>query len=227
MIARITPLLTPLFLAIAFLFLLLVNISVPVTKTIYLFRLNVAASSSLFHSGVSASLVAGMWGYCTSGIDASVLGISKNTAAECSKQHLGYTLDSGVANALHISNFENFISKTLTGALALHLVAAVLTFVTLLISLFALHRGSNGTSRLPSLLALGPGVLAAILTTIAFLIDAILVGTVKSHVHKDTDGTVTLNWGNAVWLTLVAAILLWIANVGSLAGICGCNKRRT
>lgn len=60
-----------------------------------------------------------------------------------------------------------------------------------------LHRGSNGTSRLPSLLTLGVGLTAALLTTIAFLIDVILVAIARNHV-KDLNQDVSLNWGNAV-----------------------------
>ncbi|KAJ6547464.1 actin cortical patch SUR7/pH-response regulator pali [Mycena capillaripes] len=220
-------LLAPVFLFIAFLLLLLVTLSVPITKTIFLFRLAADGSSSLLDSSASTSVVFGVWGYCTSGIDVSIIGINHDTPAQCSKPHLGYTFDSTVAKALHVSGFENLISKTLTAVLALHPVVVALTFVTLLISLFMLRRGSNGTSRLPSLLALIMGLITAILTTVVFLIDVILVAVVRKHVHKDTDGVLTLSWGNAVWMTLVAAILLWIANVGSCAGVCGGNRRRT
>lgn len=70
--------------------------------------------------------------------------------------------------------------------------------MTFLLSLFMLHRGSNGTARLPSLITLGFGILAALFTTIVFLIDVILVAVVRNHVKNDTDNDVTLNWGNAV-----------------------------
>ncbi|KAJ7156071.1 pali-domain-containing protein [Mycena crocata] len=221
---------TPALLAIAFLLLLLVTLSVPIIKTIFLFRLTAAAQSGfldVFDSSAGASVTFGVFGWCSSGMDASVFGHDFNTAAECSKRHLGYTFDDRIAKALHIDNFEKLISKTLTGVLALHPVVAVLTFITLLISLFMLRRGSNGTSRLPSLVALIVGLTTAVLTTIVFLIDVILVAVVRKHVHNDTDGVLTLAWGSAVWLTLVAAILLWIANVGSCAGVCGGNRRRT
>jgi len=220
-------LLTPVLLFIAFLLLLLVTLSVPIIKTIFLFRLTAAGSSGLLDSSASSSVVFGVWGYCTSGIDVSIVGIDRNTAAQCSKRHLGYTFDSTVAKALHVSGFENLITKSLTAVLALHPVVVALTFVTLLISLFMLRRGANGTSRLPSLLALGVGLITAVLTTIVFLIDVILVAVVRGKVHKDTDGLLTLTWGNAVWMTLAATILLWVANVGSCAGVCGGNRRRS
>ncbi|KAJ7632519.1 pali-domain-containing protein [Roridomyces roridus] len=214
-------LLAPAFLAIAFLLLLLVTLSIPIIKTIFLFRLTADASSSLLDSSASTSVKFGVWGYCTSGIDVSIVGVSRDTAAACSKRHLGYTFDQTVASVLHATEIENAISKTLTAVLALHPVVTGLTFGTLLISLFMLRRGSNGTSRLPSLLALGFGLITAFLATVVFLIDVILVAVVHHRVHKDTDGVIDLKWGNAVWMTLACP------NVGACAGVCGGNKRRT
>ena len=53
--------------------------------------------------------------------------------------------------------------------------------------------------------------LANIIATLSFIIDAALVGVVKHRIHKDTDGLAFGAFGNAVWLSLVAMILLWIA----------------
>lgn len=61
--------LTPVLLFIAFLLLLLVSLSVPVIKTIYLFRIAVDVSSSFLKSGVTGSVKFGVWGYCSTGID--------------------------------------------------------------------------------------------------------------------------------------------------------------
>lgn len=49
-----------------------------------------------------------------------------------------------------------------------------------------------------SLFTLGSGILAALITTIAFFIDVGLVASVRHKVRNDTNGDVTLNWGNAV-----------------------------
>lgn len=64
-------LLTPVLLFISFLLLLLVTLSVPIIKTIFLFRLSAAASSGFLDSSASASVSFGVFGYCTSGIDVS------------------------------------------------------------------------------------------------------------------------------------------------------------
>jgi hypothetical protein len=218
-------LLTPVVLFVAWLLLLLATLSVPITKSIFLFRLTAAASSKLFDSSASASVVFGVWGYCTSGTDVSIVGIDHDTPAECSKRHLGYTFDSTVAAVLHVSGLENDISKGVTAALALHPVVVALTFVTLLISLFMLRRGSNGTSRLPSLLALGMSLFTAVLTTVVFLIDIIIPAVVRKKVHKNSDGILTVGTGNAPWLVFAAALLLWIAVVFSSIGVVFGNKR--
>jgi len=221
--------LTPVLLFIAFLLLLLVSLSVPIIKTIFLFRIAVDVSSSLLSSEVTGSVKFGVWGYCSSGIDVSLVGHGSSTAASCSKAKLGYSFDSAVSDALHIRGQENIISKALTAALVLHPIATGLTFLALLISLFILRRGSNGTSRLPSLLTLGAGLIAALITTIAFLIDVILVAIARNKV-KDLNEDVSLVWGNAVWMVLSATVALWLAMVGACAGICACaplRRRRT
>ncbi|KAF9483887.1 pali-domain-containing protein [Pholiota conissans] len=217
---------TPVLVFIAFLLLLLVSLSAPIIKSIYLFRLTANISSSLFRSGVSESAQFGVWGYCLSGLQANVISISKTTAAQCSKTHLGYTFDSTVANALNAQELQSIISRTTTGALVLHPIVAALAFVTLLTSLFILRRGSNGTSRLPSLITTGIGALTAFLTTVVFLIDVIFVAVVRHRVSDATDGKITLVWGNAVWMVLGAAIALWLSTLGACTGVFACGKNR-
>ncbi|KAF8212342.1 actin cortical patch SUR7/pH-response regulator pali [Mycena galopus ATCC 62051] len=213
-------LLPPVFLFVAFLLLLLVTLSAPIAKTIILFRLagNVSASLEDGESSATGTVVFGVWGYCVSAVDVKALfGIVKSsTPASCSARHLGYTFDSTVANVLGVQDLENDISKTLTAVLALHPVVAVLSFITLLIyfySLYMLRRG-NEPSRLQSMVALGIGIFTAFLTTVVFLIDCIVVATIRNTVHKASHGVLTLSWGNAVWMTLVAALVLWIAIAG-------------
>lgn len=113
-----TTIITPSLLFVAFLLLLLVTLSVPIIKTIYLFNLSANVSTVL--ESASGSVKFGVFGYCTSGIDVGLVilldevvsvfltnvslcsGIISDsvTPAECSKAHLGYTFDSTVASAL-------------------------------------------------------------------------------------------------------------------------------
>jgi len=216
--------LTPFLLFVAFLLLLLVSLSVPIIKSIYLFRLAANVSASLFRAGASTSVTFGVWGYCSSGVDVVVVGINHDSAGECSKAHLGYTFNKTVGDALHISGFENLISRTLTAALVLHPVACGLTFLAFVISLAMLRRGTTG-SRIASTLTLATAGLAALITTIIFLIDVILVAVVRKRVNDHSNGDVTLNWGNAVWMTLGATVALWGSLAGACCGICACGRR--
>ncbi|KAJ7663859.1 hypothetical protein DFH06DRAFT_335062 [Mycena polygramma] len=216
---RITPVCSP----IAFLLLFVVNLSAPVTKTIFLFRLSGVISIAGGVSG-GAALDFGLWGFCYTGVGihlrrslSSIIGqigqIGKDVfdAAEPSC-YRGYTLDSSLAKDVHLGSLVTVISNTLAAALALHTVAAVLTFVAILNSLFIARASNKIPPQIFTWLAHGPGILATIITTIVALIDLIAVGTVQNKIHRDTAGFLTLNWGNAVWMTLVAAILLWVAN---------------
>lgn len=104
----------------AFLLLLLVSLSVPITKTIYLFELFANVNSGALKSGVHGYVKFGVWGYCFSGADVTgmsypsvlsyalvnfrcvfvVFGTPHNSAATCSQVVLGYTFDKTIGNAL-------------------------------------------------------------------------------------------------------------------------------
>ena len=57
------------FFFLSFLLLFLVSLSIPIIKSLDLFKLSADASSSLLKSHASASVSFGVWGYCTSGAD--------------------------------------------------------------------------------------------------------------------------------------------------------------
>jgi len=61
-------------------------------------------------------------------------------------------------------------------------------------------------------------ILASLFAFIAFVIDATFVGISRNHIKKDTDGVVTVSFGNAVWMTLAAMICLFIATMLSCVG---------
>jgi len=65
------PFVTSGLLFVAFLLLLLVTLSVPIIKTIYLFTLSANVSSNLLDSGANGSVNFGVWGYCISAIQVS------------------------------------------------------------------------------------------------------------------------------------------------------------
>ncbi|KAK7693627.1 hypothetical protein QCA50_003196 [Cerrena zonata] len=209
-LAAVTPFLN----FVAFLLLLLVSLSTPITKSIYLFQLTAKASSSLFNASADGSARFGVWGYCLSAIDVSVLGFNHDSSAQCSKAKLGYDFDSNVQKTLRIDGLSDAISRTTTAALVLHPIACVLAFLALVTS-FVIRKRDGDVSRLIHLLRLGTGLFAALLTTIVFLIDVIFVAIVRHKVNDASDGALNFNWGNAVWMALGATIALWAALVGA------------
>ncbi|EKM55377.1 uncharacterized protein PHACADRAFT_255963 [Phanerochaete carnosa HHB-10118-sp] len=203
----------------AFLLLLLVSLSVPIIHSIYLFRLSAHAATSLLDAAASGVVRFGVWGYCISTIDLSIVGLNDDSAGSCSHPKLGYTFDSNVQAALNASGVNvKSINKALTAALVLHPIACGFSFLTLLASLFIV-RWRTGLSRGASFLTLGVGLFTALLTTVVFLVDVIFVAIVKSDIKKDTDGSVTGAWGNAVWMVLGATVALWAALVGVCVGL--------
>ncbi|EIW60019.1 pali-domain-containing protein [Trametes versicolor FP-101664 SS1] len=205
---------TPFFLFVAFLLLLLVSLSLPIIKSIFLFRLTANDTASFLHASASASgeVRFGVWGYCTSAITVH--------------PHLGYQFDSNVANALHVSGFSDTISRTLSAVLVLHPIACALAFVALVTSLFITTRRSPGTVSRPAALAtLVIALLAAVITTVIFLLDVIFVAVVRNKINDESDGVLQLNWGNAVWMALGATIALWASVVSDCAGLCGFGRR--
>ncbi|KAI0748263.1 pali-domain-containing protein [Daedaleopsis nitida] len=215
-----------LFFLVSFLLLLLVSLSTPIIKSIYLFQLSAQASSSLFNSQASAAVRFGVWGYCSSGTDVQVLGSDHTTAGQCSKPHLGYTFDQNVAQALHVDDLTDAISATLSAALVLHLVDCILTFIAFVSSLFvrkwrpaAFTYRVNSYSRPWLLATLIVAFIAAILTTVAFIVDLVFSSIVQNKISDEARGILHVSRGNAVSMTIAAAVLLWVAIVLSFMDI--------
>ncbi|KAJ7618978.1 hypothetical protein DFH06DRAFT_1342313 [Mycena polygramma] len=232
-VAFLSPWVSSLFLLIAFLLLFRVNLSVPVTKTVSLFHISAAFKGSqvVIAESASAALDFGVWGVCFDGFDFNVKlqdpipgifrrGIIPNhIGASC---HRGYTLDSTVASLLGLDKLVDLVSAPLTGALALYTVAAVLTFISLLSSLICFRRTSSCLSMCFSFLVISVEVLAAIMTTVLFGINYVIVHYVTDNISKLVDITINvggieldvalnINGGNAASLTVAAAMFLWVA----------------
>jgi ABC-type sugar transport system substrate-binding protein len=53
-----------------------------------------------------------------------------------------------------------------------------------------------------------------------------LVAVIRKRVRNATDGDIDLVWGNAVWMTLGAAVASWAAMMGACCGVLAVGKRR-
>jgi len=213
---------------IAFLLMLLVTLSVPILKSIYVFDISafVSVGSGVLSASASEIVKFGIFGWCSSALSANVLSFSVDEPAQCSKRHLGFTVSPELQKVLSTINEQDLvdvIQKALSVVLILHPIACGIAFLALVFSLLALLRHHT---RAWDLLATLVGVLAAFLTTVIFIIDIVFVLIAKSKLHQKTEGHASVSWGNAVWLTLVAAICAWIACVGACWGVIRGRRER-
>lgn len=109
-----------------------------------------------------------------------------------------------------LDDLTNIVSKALTAALVLHPIACVLAFISLVVTIFALLRRrrhfqlygteSDGRSRFTPIISFAIILLAALFTTIVFVVDVVLVAVARGKI-RDALGDnqfVHLTWGSAV-----------------------------
>ncbi|KZT02497.1 pali-domain-containing protein [Laetiporus sulphureus 93-53] len=182
--------------------LALVTFSVPYLKSIYFLKATIAVSSS------NETFTFGTLGYC----------LEQSNGTTCSSPHVGYSLD---VNELlgddTVVQIPNVLVKWITYALVLHIVGLILAALSAIFGLLA-HVREMSMAYCSSFVS----GFAASVSLVAFIFDLVLFFVTKSRI-KDEGGSASL--GNAVWLTLVAWLLLFFA--GCFYGIGRyCIKRR-
>ncbi|KAJ7505362.1 hypothetical protein B0H11DRAFT_1978301 [Mycena galericulata] len=168
----------------AFLLSLLVGLSLPIIKTIYL--LSFYSPTFFTNDG------------------------------QCFGPMLGYTVPEDIISLTGISpSIVDDVLQGLLVILVLHPVAAALSFVTLISSLFL-------ASHKLSILALVLSIITALVSSVVFAIDLALVIVAKSKVTQIEGLDFAIQWGNAPWMGLVAVILTWLAVIALSARACYC-----
>ncbi|KAI6047835.1 pali-domain-containing protein [Pisolithus marmoratus] len=188
---------------VAAILLAVVSFSVPLIKSVYFLK------ASLTVENVDGTITFGTLGYCMT--------ISGSTS--CSAATVGYEFD---INALVGDNsslqIPTIVIKWLTYALVLHIVAFGLAGGAALFGLLA-HVREMAMSCFSSCIS-GFG---ATIAFIAFIFDLVVFFVAKSRMNSVSGGSASI--GNAVWLTLVAALLLFFSGCFYGIGRC-CIKRR-
>ncbi|KAK4056569.1 hypothetical protein OIO90_002417 [Microbotryomycetes sp. JL221] len=185
---------------VATILLVLVSVSVPLLKSIWFLKATVAGQE----------VTLGTWGVCANG--------------QCTKASLGYSLNleelfgyDGLANIEITKQIPNALVKWLTYVLVLHPVAAVLAAVSVVLGCLAHIRGFGGTCFTTCFASFG-----ATIALIAFAFDLALFIVAKKRIESsDVGGSAQL--GNALWMTLAAAILLLTS--GCFFGFGNCVMR--
>ncbi|KAI5999870.1 hypothetical protein F5J12DRAFT_270719 [Pisolithus orientalis] len=191
----------------AFILSLLVGLSLTIIKSIYLIK--IAAVNSVDPvSNAATSLVFGVWGVC---------GLSASGASECYGPQLGYTIPSDILSLVGLSqSVATIAEKSLLVLLVLHLVSAALSTIVFVLSLY-LH------SHAVAIIALITAIVTALVSSFVFAVDVVLVVLVKSHIDSLFLGAnFGVEFGNGVWMVLVAVVMTWIAIVILSARACYC-----
>jgi len=192
----------------AFLLLLLVGLSMPIIKPIDLIKLQ-ADTRNQPPTSIVTELRFGVWGVCASSVLDTGYG-------ECTKARLGYTIPTEYLNAIGLSTaLADAIMTSLLIVLILHLIAAIFAFLAFIVSLFL-------ASQVAAIIGLILSIITGILSTLMLGVDLGLVLIVRNKVEEFTNGGFVVQWGNGVWMVLVAAILTWIGVIFLSARTCYC-----
>ncbi|KAG9095606.1 hypothetical protein FRC06_009626 [Ceratobasidium sp. 370] len=136
----------------------------------------------------------------------------------CTAPKLGYTVDDAVLQLTGQVGLAKIALKALMGILVLHPIACGLGFLSLLASLIT----TWNPKRSLNVISLIAAILAAVAATIVTVIDIILIPIARTKVEEATKGSLTVVFGNATWMTVAAAAVLWLGVIGASAIACGC-----
>ncbi|KAG2011908.1 hypothetical protein CC2G_011976 [Coprinopsis cinerea AmutBmut pab1-1] len=200
---------TAVLLGIATLLLLLISLSVPVVQSGQLFRLLAVLD------GTKRYVHFGLWGYCIP----SFIKTQPNVIEGCSKSMFGITIDSNVLNALQTNPaLRSVLNKHLTSSFIMYPIATLLTLITcglqscLFISKYRSTfwpdaRRSKTLTRIFTLSSI-----AAFVAIVATALQITVVGKAKLKVTsiRESYGNIYLEWGNLLWLTVVATVIHFI-----------------
>ena len=200
--------------------LAVVSFSVPLIKSVYFLK------ASLASQGVNGDITFGTLGYC----------MTVDSSTSCSNATVGYQLSQLFFLALpqNLPSYKDVnalvgdttaiqipqvVVKWLTYVLVLHIVAFGLAAIAALFGLLA-HVREMAMTCFSSCIS---GFAAAVALA-AFIFDIALFFVAKSRMNSVQGGSASI--GNAVWLTLVAWILLFFSGCFYSVGRC-CIRRRS
>lgn len=143
----------------------------------------------------------------------------RDNYGECFGPKLGYTVPADVVTLLKLPTvIIDILLAVVSAVLVLHPISAGLSFLAFLNSLFL---GSHGVA----ILALIWSIATALISTLVFVVDLLIVVIAKSKV-KGLKGTlgqnITVDWGNAVWMMLAGVIFTWTSVFLLSARSCYC-----
>ncbi|KAF7307823.1 Peptidase-S9 domain-containing protein [Mycena kentingensis (nom. inval.)] len=198
--------------AAASILLALVAFDVPYFKSIYFLRIDLSGAAASTTSQATPYIDLGVLGYCTD--------LMNGMGVQCSDPKIGYSL--GEASKYINGSLPEILTKSanvaataLTKALVLHIVALVISLGAFVFALLALL----GVPLIAECCADCFAGFAGATGFVVFIFDLAFFFLIRKRVNEvsDVNSAVT---GNAIWLTLVAMILLFVTPIMFLVGRC-------
>ncbi|KAB5593270.1 Dynactin subunit 5 [Ceratobasidium theobromae] len=208
----------------AWVLLLLVSLSLPIIKPLYILEVESKVTPSI-QTSIATSIRFGVWGMCLGAYEFGPSGATWNDAGVCSKPRLGYSVDDAVLQLTGQKDLAKIALQALMGILILHPIACGLVLLSLIASLVTTWHPVRALN-VTSLIAV---ILSAVSATVVFVIDIILIPIARNKIEEATNNKLTVVFGNAAWMTMGAVIALWLGVIGAsiiACGCFGCGKRR-
>jgi len=200
----------------SFLLSLLIALSLPIVKQIYLLRVTSTVQGQPATS-LATELRFGVWGVCANSVLNEPTFFSDE--GQCFGPKLGYTVPEVLIGLSGVSpSIIDAVQQALLFVLVLHPVVAGLSLATLACSLFL-------ASHPLSILALVLAIITALVSSVVFAVDIALVVLAKQQlvpVLTADELQLEIGWGNAPWMGLTAVILTWLAVIALSARACYC-----
>ncbi|KAJ7239370.1 hypothetical protein B0H12DRAFT_1075014 [Mycena haematopus] len=192
----------------------LVAFDVPYFKSIYFLRIDLAGgvASTVASNQTRPYVDLGVLGFCTD--------LQNGLGLQCSPAKIGYSLSEAsqyINGSLPsiLSNGVNVAAAALTKALVLHIVALVVALIAFGFALLALL----GIPFIAECCADCFSGFAGATGFTVFIFDLAFFFIIKKRVNDET-GADSAVIGNAIWLTVVAMLLLFVTPILFLIGRC-------
>ncbi|KAI0665633.1 hypothetical protein C8Q78DRAFT_934498, partial [Trametes maxima] len=193
----------------AFVLFLLVGLSLPIIKSLYLFTIQFATNPDQPVTSVATRLRLGVWGICASSA------LDPPDGGECFGPMLGYTIPDAILDLTGFPALVQDVSKGVTVLLVLHLVAAGLAFIGVFTSLFL-------ESHTMCIISLITTIFTLLVGLVVFGVDLALILVGKSRIGPLTDFNYVANWGPALWMVLAGVILSFLGMILMSIVVCEC-----
>lgn len=200
----------------AFILFLLVALSLPIIKPIYLLQLDGIITNNQPETSIGTQVRFGVWGLCvTSALDQPTLFTNDGV---CIGPRLGYTVDPSILSLIGNEQLISIVLKGVTVLLVLHPIAAGLSLTTLVPILLSCCCGHHAAW----ILSLIASIVTAIVSSVVLAADLALVIIARNKVKDVALGTFDVKFGNGVWMMVAGVALIWLCVILLSARACYC-----